>query len=297
MRGRFTWNITAQDGSVLLGSRVRAEDVEDPIEIVDRGELDGQLPALSAHVDGDAGVETISEATGHLVQLWARDRSALGALTSRATGVAHSDHLFDRADGQTFSDNPLRQPLHGSRILESQKRPRMASAEHTGCDAARHQWRETQQAQGVGDLRARSRETGGEVFVGASEVFEELLIGGCLLKGVELTPVEVLQQRIAQHVVVCRGADDRRDDTEACRAGGSPPSFAHDQLVPGGGTILGPTGPHDDRLQNADLPDAVDQLTEIVLVEYLTGLTWVGHDGFDVQLGKLRPWYSGEAVV
>jgi len=49
-----------------------------------------------------------------------------------------------------------------------------------------------------------------ELFVCRAEVVEQLLIGGGLFEGVELLPVQVLEQRVAQHVCVRRLADDRR---------------------------------------------------------------------------------------
>ena len=51
----------------------------------------------------------------------------------------------------------------------------------------------------------------GQLLVGAPEVLEQLAVGGRLLERVQLRAVEVLQQRVAQHVVVVGLADDGGD--------------------------------------------------------------------------------------
>ena len=65
------------------------------------------------------------------------------------------------------------------------------------------------------DLRARAADPAGQLLVGAAEVVEQLLVGGRLLQRVELRAVQVLQQRVAQQVVVGRVADDRGDRARA----------------------------------------------------------------------------------
>ena len=57
-----------------------------------------------------------------------------------------------------------------------------------------------------------------ELLLGAAEVVEQLLVGGGLLEGVELAAVEVLEQGVAQEVVLLGHLDDRRDDVLAGRA-------------------------------------------------------------------------------
>ena len=47
------------------------------------------------------------------------------------------------------------------------------------------------------------------------EVVQQLLVGGRLLQRVELLAVQVLDQRIAQQVVVGGLPDDGRDDVDA----------------------------------------------------------------------------------
>ena len=64
------------------------------------------------------------------------------------------------------------------------------------------------------DLRAAAPDPVGQLLVRHAELLEQLLVGGGLLQRVELDPVDVLQQRVAQQRVVGGVADDGRD---ACR--------------------------------------------------------------------------------
>ena len=80
----------------------------------------------------------------------------------------------------------------------------MAGGEHAGRDPPGHQRRQLEQPQGVGDLRAGAADPGGQLVVRAAEVLEQLLVGRRLLERVELAAVQVLQQRVAQQVVVRR---------------------------------------------------------------------------------------------
>ena len=96
-------------------------------------------------------------------------------------------------------------------VLAGQQGPGVAGGEHAGRDAAGHQRRQLQQAQRVGDLRAGAADAAGQLVVGAAEVLEQLLVGGRLLERVQLAAVQVLQQGVAQQVVVVGLLDDRRD--------------------------------------------------------------------------------------
>src|SRR5690606_23312336 len=101
-------------------------------------------------------------------------------------------------------------------------------------------------------------DAGRELLVGAVEVLEQLLVGGRLLEGVELSPVEVLEERVAQEVVVLDVADDRRDGLAAGELGRPPAPLTHDELVPA--PLAVGEGAHDDRLQDADLADRGGEL-------------------------------------
>jgi len=86
----------------------------------------------------------------------------------------------------------------------------MARTEHAGSDPALHGWRQLQEADGVGDLRARALDPHREFVLRAPEVGEHLLIGRRLLEGIQLDAVQILQQGIPQEVVILSSSDDRR---------------------------------------------------------------------------------------
>ena len=77
-----------------------------------------------------------------------------------------------------------------------------------------------------------------------AELVEQLLVRGRLFEGVQVGAVDVLEQRIAQHGVVAGVANDRRNRVPADGLGGTPPPFAHDELV-----ATATDFPDDDRLQ------------------------------------------------
>src|SRR5262245_56347406 len=53
----------------LLGvAPLDADDANDPFEVVDRGELDDDLPLAAADVDPDPGVEPVGEPVGEIRQ-------------------------------------------------------------------------------------------------------------------------------------------------------------------------------------------------------------------------------------
>ena len=63
----------------------------------------------------------------------------------------------------------------------------------------------------VGDQRAGPADASGEFIMGDTELVEQLLIGRGLFQGVQLHPVDVLEQSIAQQVVFTGLAHDRGD--------------------------------------------------------------------------------------
>ena len=158
----------------------------------------------------------------------------------------------------------------------------MAGAEDAGGDAPLDGRREPEQSDGVGDLRSGPLDPGGQLVLGAAEVGQQLLVRGRLFQRVELSPVQVLQQRVAQQVVVLGPPHDGRDHRQAGGLGGSPAPLAHHQLEP-----VAAQRPDDDRLQQSYLVDRVDQLGHGVLVEHRARLPRVGRDGLDRQLGEV----------
>jgi hypothetical protein len=120
----------------------------------------------------------------------------------------------------------------------------------------------------------------GQLLVGGAELVQQLLVGRGLLERVELLAVQVLQQRVAQHVVVGGLADDGRDRLQARLPTGPPAPLAHDELVALAAVVVGQL-PHDDGLEQPDLADGHDQLGQRLLVEVGARLQRVGRDAVD----------------
>ena len=156
----------------------------------------------------------------------------------------------------------------------------MAGGQDTGRDALLDGRRQVQQPERVADVRAGAADLAREFLVGSAEVIEQLLVGRRLFERVELLPVQVLDQRFPEHVVVLRLLDDGADLAQPGPLGGAPPPLAHDELVPAGAH-----GADDHGLQQADLPDGLGELIERVLVEAPPRLAGIGDDRGD---GDLR---------
>ncbi len=144
----------------------------------------------------------------------------------------------------------------------------MAGGEHSRRDALLHGKRQLEQADRVADLGARPPDAARELLLGDAEVREQLLVRRRLLERVQLGAVQVLEQGVAQQVLVGRVADDRGDRGEPGLARGTGATLAHDELVRAVTDVA-----HDDGLQHAELADAVDELGEIVGVEVRARLT------------------------
>ncbi|GAP59518.1 hypothetical protein AHiyo1_28370 [Arthrobacter sp. Hiyo1] len=64
-----------------------------------------------------------------------------------------------------------------------------------------------------------------------AEVFQELLVSSCFFQGVQLAPVEVLQQSITEEIVIVGIADNRRDSFEPGSLYSPPSTLTHHQLI------------------------------------------------------------------
>ncbi len=148
---------------------------------------------------------------------------------------------------------PARQPAVGQEVLDGR--------------------RQGQQAQGVGDRHPALADPAGDLVVGEPEVVDQLLVAGCLVEGVEVLAVEVLDERLLHHGEVVGLADDGRDGVEARSMTGPPAALAGDELEPPALQRA-----HQDRLEHADLTDRRRQLAERVLVEGRPRLVGVGLD-------------------
>ena len=148
----------------------------------------------------------------------------------RSVVATERDDLLDVAHREPLGHDPLCQALHGGAVGKSEQGSGVAGAQDPGGDATLHQWGELEQAQGVGDLRARASYPGGKLVVGAAEVVQQLLVCRRLLQCIQLTAVQVLQEGITQQVVVVGVLDDGRNDSEPGGLCGSQATLTHDQL-------------------------------------------------------------------
>ncbi len=115
------------------------------------------------------------------------------------------------------------------------------------------------------------------------EVIQQLLVGGRLLKRIQLLPVQVLDESVPEHVVIGCLPNDGRDHRNASYLAGSPPPLAHDQLV-----AVRPYLPDNDRLKQTDGLNGLSQLGQRVLVERLPGLPRVRRDRVDRNFLEVR---------
>jgi hypothetical protein len=109
----------------------------------------------------------------------------------------------------------------------------------------------------------------------SAKFFEQLRVRSALLERIQLLPMKVLQQRIAQEYVVVRVPDDGWNRGEACLLSGPQAALTHDKLV----TVTGRSD--DDGLQEADLAQRVGKFGERGLVKHLARLLGVGCNGLD----------------
>ena len=140
----------------------------------------------------------------------AGSRRRLGRGPGRAPGRhlvrADGDDLLDGADRQALGHDPVRQVILGLGVLQAQQRPGVARAQHARRHALLHGRRQVQQPEGVADVRAGAADLARQFLVGRAEVIQQLLVGRGLFQRVELLPVQVLDQRVPEQVVVLRSA-------------------------------------------------------------------------------------------
>ncbi len=84
----------------------------------------------------------------------------------------------------------------------------MTCTKDSGADSPLHGYRQLEKADHVSDQRTRSTDLLSQLFLGYAELLHKLLIRRGFFQRIQLDAVNVLQQRVAQHLVVCGLADD-----------------------------------------------------------------------------------------
>ena len=250
-------------------------------KIVHRAELDHDLAFALAEADRHPGVEGTREPLGDILQpghldrlaprrrRLARARSRLASVTASSVARTDSPSATIRAASSSCASAPPSSDS-SARAWPADSTP-AATRRCTGD-------RQAQQPDHVGDQRTGPADPGREFVVGDVELVEQLLIGRRLFQRVQLRAVDVLQQRVAQQVVVGGLAHDRRDGGQAGlsgpRASAAPPS-------PVGSADRSASAPQradHDRLHQAELADRVHEFGERLLVEHLPRLPRVRLD-------------------
>src|ERR1700761_208414 len=273
---------------------VAGHGLNNAIQIVERGKLDGDLALAASQLYLDPSLQGVGQSIGQVTQ--ARSGGLGPSLPTRAIllTVADGDDLLDRPDRQTFGNNAVGQTFLGGRVVQRQQRPGVTSAQHTCGDPLLHGGREVQQTQRVGDVRAGPADLTGELLVGGAEVVQQLLVRSGLLQGVKLLPVQVLHQRVAQQVGVGGLPHDRRNVLEIGSLAGPPATLTHDELV-----VTGHDLADNNRLEQPDLADGGGQLVQRVLIEGRPRLTRVRRDRSGGSLGEVGAddWLSVGGLI
>ena len=103
---------------------------------------------------------------------------------------------------------------------------------------------ELEETDTVRDGRPGPPDPVGELGLRHVELVEQLLVRGRLLQGIELHSVDVLEQGVAEEVLVLRLTDDRGDRRQLGPLARAPAALAHDELIPAAGHLT-----DDNRLQ------------------------------------------------
>src|SRR5204863_6666927 len=124
----------------------------------------------------------------------------------------------------------------GEGLLEAavgtpEQRPSVAHRELALLEQLLDRRRQLQQSQCVRDRGPTPADAGGNVVVGETEVFDELLVGRRLLQGVEAVAVQVLDQRLLERRGVTGLADQRGNGLQADPARRPPPALPRDELI------------------------------------------------------------------
>src|SRR5579875_3254507 len=97
----------------LTGGLAGRDDPDDPLQVVERGELDHDLPLAAAQLHFDLGVQCVAQPVSPFADLrrgWGPAPWFAPCLRRRRT-VADGPDLLDCPDGQSLGDDPVSQVL------------------------------------------------------------------------------------------------------------------------------------------------------------------------------------------
>ncbi len=139
--------------------------------------------------------------------------------------------------------------------------------------------RELQEAEVVGDGGAVFSNLDCRFLLGQAEGFDELTVGLGGLDGVEIFPLNILDEGHLEGFGLSNVAHDYGDLREPGFPGGTPSALACDQFE-----CVPTRGVDDDGLDDPPASDRVGEFPDAVAVEILPGLAAAGNDLVDVKL-------------
>lgn len=183
------------------------------------------------------------------------------------------DLSFDLADGPTLFDRPVGERLLDLRVFYGGQSPGVAHGEALGAEMILDGGAELEESQQVGDGGAFEPDLLAELFVAQAMALDEFLQGSGAFDGVEVFPLEVLDEGPLGGLLVFEVLEQGGDLFEPCEPGGAPASFAGDDLVP---PCLARLGSDGDGLHDALGLDGVGEFLQACGVEILTRLEGIG---------------------
>src|SRR5581483_5722394 len=259
----------------------------DPLEVVGGAELDDDAAPLLAHLDRDPSRELLGQDLLDLGErgLIGRGRGLGGGL-ARGRGVleVRADELFDLADRQLLGGRAEGERALGLLVTEREQGPTVSRLDPALREELLNLGGEREQADGVRDVRPGDPEALRQRLLLEAELLQQLSERLGELDRVQVLPVDVLDQRLAEGVRVVALAYDRGDGRESRQAGRAQAPLPRDELV----SAL--RAPHDDRLQDPDLANRHRQRLQRLVLEARPWLTRVGRDAVQGDLEQRRPF-------
>jgi hypothetical protein len=150
------------------------------------------------------------------------------------------------------------------RSASADQRARVARRQFAVGDERFHRVRQLEQAQRVGDMAAALADDMRDVFLAMLIIGRQRLIAGRLFQRIEIGALHILDDRKLERLGVADVEQHDRHFMQACTLRGAPAPLAGDDLVAVGRALQ---RAHDDRLDDAALPDRLRQLREVFLDE------------------------------
>ena len=115
------------------------EVVEDPVQVFDRREFDGDPPLGQAHVDLDPGVEPVREAARELIELFCVTAAAGTPCTCGGVVLPDRHGFLDLPNGEALRYDTLGEALHRRRIREPEQGAGVSRRENAGRHPTLHE--------------------------------------------------------------------------------------------------------------------------------------------------------------